>query len=192
MSTRPPERRWALILRQWDGKGPLCIRKTSSCAWKYIRPVEHVLSLMKKAGLTPKLKKCFYFSSKIDFLVHEISVVKLQVSYRTTHAIKWLSQSKEVSRMRSFLGLCNVSQRLILNFARPAWPLDQRWKKGELTRLKLIDCGKVACDRLKKMLTSNSVLALPRSTSQLTIDVDACNYQVSCVLLQKPVDETMK
>lgn len=49
-----------------------------------------------------------------------------------------------------------------------------------------------AIEVLKVALMTLSVLALPYSSGHLTLDTDACNVQVGCVLQQKRLDDTTK
>lgn len=89
-----------------------------------------------------------------------------------------------VTEMRSFLGFCILFMRLVPNFARIDAPLNDRLKKGESTRFQLDETSKDSVDNLKRKLTSPLVLALPRIYFQYTVDTDACDLQVWCILLQ--------
>ena len=159
---------------------------------QHVHQVDRVLRLMSEAGMTLKLKKCFFFCDKIDYLGHVISPGKLEVASKTTEAIKGLSYPTDVSQMRSFLGLCNDYRRFVPNFTRLAKPLNRKLKKDRSIRFELDDSEKEAVDALKEKLTSTPVLALPRATGQFTIDTDACDYQVGCVLLQRQDDDSLR
>lgn len=47
---------------------------------QHLEHTEEVLRLMKKAGMTIKLKKCHFFCESIDYLEHVIATVKLMVA----------------------------------------------------------------------------------------------------------------
>ena len=88
--------------------------------------------------------------------------------------------------MRSFLGLCNVYRRFVPNFSRIAKPLNQRLMKGQQTTWgDLNEEEQQACETLKDKLVNPPILVLPRLGRRYTIDTDACDVQVGCVLLQE-------
>lgn len=45
-------------------------------------------------------------------------------------------------------------------------------------------------ETLKSLLINPPILALARTDGHFTIDTDACDTQIGCVLLQRPPDDT--
>lgn len=144
-----------------------------------------VLKLMHGAGLTLKLRKCAFFQDTVDYLGHVVSPGKLAVARRGIEAVKKCLPPRDITELRSFLGLCNVYRRFVANFSRIAAPLNQKMKKGMPTKWgDLTDKEMEAFQTLKDQLTSPPVLALPRLGHAYTVETDACETQVGCVLLQ--------
>ena len=48
----------------------------------------------------------------------------------------------------------------------------------------------LAFTTFKSQLINPRVLAIPKADRRYTLDTDACDYQVSCVLLQEQDEET--
>ena len=149
----------------------------------------YVLRLLQKAGLTLKLPKCEFFRESVDYLGHIISPGKLNVAHRATEAFSKALPPRNVTELRSFLGLCNVYRRFVPNFARLSKPLNRMLEKGHPTEWSdLTDDQLGAFETLKSRLTNPPVLTLPRAGQSYILDTDACQTQVGCVLLQEQED----
>lgn len=98
-----------------------------------MKDFEEVLRLLMAAGMTLKLKKCHFFFDSIDYLGHVIDIGmlgKLHVSKTTTEAIESLQYTKDVSQMRSHLGLCKVYRHFVPGFQKIAAPLNRKLRSG--------------------------------------------------------------
>ena len=147
--------------------------------------LDTVLKTMQEAGLTLKLHKCQFFRDTVDYLGHVVRPGKLEVAQRGKEAVQKSLPPRDISELRSFLGLCNVYRRFVPNFSRVATPLNKKMKKDMPTKWgDLTDDETKAFNELKTKLTSPPVLALPRLGHQYTVETDACATQVGCVLLQ--------
>lgn len=143
---------------------------------KHLEHVATVLSLLKDARFTLKLKKWAFFTDTVDNFGHIIMPRKLEVVARTNHAIFGLRETRGVTEMGSFLGLCNVFRRFVPIFARIAAPLNPKLRKNERTKFDHLteEEGK-DFETLKWKLIERTVLALPRGKRRYTVDTDACN-----------------
>lgn len=160
---------------------------------EHIGHVRKVLTLLHDAGVTLQLKKCKFFTETINYLGHVIRPRRLDISSHTTDAIRGLKALTSLTELRSFLGLCNVFRRFVPNFARLAAPLHQRLKKDQPATFGSLNEEELnSMNSLKNALISPPVLALPNNSGHLTLDTDACNVQVGCVLLQQQPDDTTK
>lgn len=95
--------------------------------------------------------------------------------------------------MRPFLELCSIFQQFVLKFARISAPLVQRLKKDQSATFLLLS-GKdlKVMKKLEAALMTFPTLALPYSADYLTLNTDAYNVQVGCILLQEQLDDTTK
>ena len=157
----------------------------------HLEHVATVLSLLKSAGVTLKLAKCHFFSQEVDYLGHVIFPGKLAVSTKTCEAVERFRPLRTTTDVRSFLGLCNVFRRFMPNFARMSAPLNKKLEKGQPAKFDELNAEETkAFEDLKGLLIAPPVLALPKAEGKYTVDTDACDLQVGCVLLQEQEDGT--
>lgn len=111
----------------------------------------------------------------------------------TTAAVRELIDPSTQTELRSISGLCKVYRRFVPNFSRVAAPLHKKLRKDQHTSFPSPSpAEKSAVENLKTLLRNPSILPLARATSQYTVDTDACNSQVACVLLQQQEDGIAK
>ena len=82
-----------------------------------------VLSLLKSAGISLKLKRCSFFQPEVHYLGHVISPGKLTFAEAVVDAVKTFKFPRTLTQVRSFLGACNVHRRFVKGFAKIARPL---------------------------------------------------------------------
>ena len=153
---------------------------------QHFNQLGEVLSLMHEAGLTLKLPKCYFFRKSVDYLGHIVSPGKLEVAHRGTEAIRKTLPPRTFTEMKSFIGLCNVYRRFVPNFSRIAKPLDKMvCKDHPKVWDNLTDEQMAAFTELRTRLMQPPVLALPKANKPYTIDTDACDVQIGCVLPQE-------
>ena len=71
---------------------------------------------------------------------------------------------RNVTELRSFLGLCNVYRWFVENFGRIASPLNKKLRKVEDPEFETLNEEEIASfEKLKEELASPPVLALPRN-----------------------------
>ena len=99
---------------------------------EHFEHIQVVMKLCQAAGLSLKLRKCFFFQNKVDYLGHVVSPGKLAVSTKTCEDIKGQRIPSSITEIRAFLGLCNVYRRFVKDFARIASPLKERLKKKNM------------------------------------------------------------
>ncbi len=96
------------------------------------------------------------------------------------------------TQVRSFLGMCNVYCRFVMDFAKIADPLNDLFKKvmsADLTPPTGEQIG--AFQTLKQRLLETPILRLRVYGRPYTLDVDASQSQLGCVLLQGQEDGTL-
>lgn len=92
---------------------------------------------------------------------------------------------------RSFLGLWTVFRRFVLNLACVATLLNRKLRKGQMQTFQwLIDDEITSFETPKAKLVEHPVLALPQSLEGCTVEKDACNKRIGCVVLHKQPDGT--
>jgi len=151
---------------------------------EHIGHVDHVLRLLREAGVTLRLPKCRLFRTTLEYLGHEIKPGRLGVMDAHTRALRKAHFPTTRTHVRSFVGMCNVFRRFVPIFACMAAPLTD--PMGSTTPV-LVPPARplqlLAFDRLEEALTTPEVFALPRRGRKYVLDVDACETQVGAAML---------
>ena len=158
----------------------------SNSVERHMVHVDHVLTLLRSAGVSLKLKKCNFFTQSVSYLGHVIRPGRLSLADKNTRALREAKHPSTQTELRSFLGICNVYRRFVPNFARIAAPLNRMLKKGEPKDIDtLLPEQADAFEALKTALLNPPILALPRREGHFTLDTDASEHQVGCCLMQE-------
>ena len=85
-----------------------------SKSWEeHIVHVDDILSVLEKASVKLKLRKCEFFVEKIKYLGHVVKPGTLEVDAARTAALEQVRYPQTQTQLRSFLGLCNVYWRFV-------------------------------------------------------------------------------
>ena len=127
----------------------------------------------------------------MDYLGHVIRPGKIEVASKKTEAVEGFKEPRTKIELRSFLSLCNVYRRFVPNFSRTAAPLSALLRKGFPVEIPPFTTEQTeAFELLKNALIKPPLLRLPKSDLLRSVDMDACNHQVGCALLQSYPDST--
>ena len=145
-----------------------------------------VLRQLQTAGVSLKIAKCAFFVTSVTYLGHVIRPGRLEVERRNVIAIERVRAPTNQTKLRSFLGMCNVYRQFIKGFTKIAAPPNKKTGKNQPYEFEVLtDEEFAAFEELKRRLLSPPVLALPRYERKYTLDTDACRHQVGCALLQE-------
>ena len=98
-------------------------------------PQEHaqhlriVLDILREKQLFAKFSKCEFWLSEVKFLGHVISQGGVAVDQSKVEAVQNWARPKNVSEVRSFLGLAGYYRRFIMKFSQIALPLTRLTRK---------------------------------------------------------------
>lgn len=98
---------------------------------EHIHHTQEILTLLKNAEVTLKLRKCQVFTEIIDCLGNVIRPRRIEIASYTKDAITGSQEPTNITEIRSFQGLCNVFGRLVPNFARLAAPLNKMFRTNQ-------------------------------------------------------------
>ena len=141
-----------------------------------------VLQKLREEKLYAKYDKCDFWLNRIAFLGHGVTEEGIRVDPRKIEAIVNWEPPKNVTGIRSFLGLAGYYWRFVEGFSRMAMPLTRLLKK-EVKFVWTKECQE-SFDKLKQVLTSTPVLALPKGTGGFEIYSDASYQGLGCVFIQ--------
>ncbi|KAL0368012.1 UNVERIFIED_CONTAM: Retrovirus-related Pol polyprotein from transposon [Sesamum calycinum] len=119
---------------------------------------------------------------EIAFLGHVVSKEGVQPDPAQVKAIMEWEPPKNVSEVRSFLGLAGYYRRFVKDFSVVAKPLTNLLKKN--APFNWNDKYAQSFEELKKRLTSAPILALPFGEGGYVVYIDASRQGLGCVLMQ--------
>ena len=88
-----------------------------------------VLRTLRERQLYAKLSKCQFWLDRVSFLGHVISVEGVSVDPKKTEAVVNWKLPKNVSEVRSFLGLAGYYRKFVEGFSKIAAPLTKLTRK---------------------------------------------------------------
>ncbi|UYV75940.1 K02A2.6-like [Cordylochernes scorpioides] len=115
-------------------------------------------------------------------LGHIISAEGVQIDTEKTETVRMGPTPKDLTQLRSFLGLCTYYRRFIPGFSNIARPLHRLTESGR-PFVWTPDCQR-AMEKLKEMLVAAPILAYPRPGDSFILDKDASNTGIDGVLSQ--------
>jgi hypothetical protein len=139
-----------------------------------------VLQVIREHQLYAKLRKCSFYQKHIHYLGHIISKDGIVVDPENIEAIREWSAPKNVTEVRSFMGLVGYYKRFITGFLRTTHPitsLQRKEKKFQWTE----DCER-SFQKLKQLLTSAPILRIADSNEDFVVCTDACKEGLGGVL----------
>ena len=151
---------------------------------------QEVLQRLEAAGMRLKRSKYAFLLPSVSYLGHVISAEGLHTAQVKVKAIVDAPDPKNLTKLRSFLGLVNYYGKFLPNLATTLSPLykllqqtsDWRWGPRE----------KRAFHRLKKLLLSNKVLTHFSEELPLLLECDASQYGLGAVFSHEFPDGTEK
>ena len=155
----------------------------SRTAEEHARHLRLVLTRLRDQELYVKMSKCAFMQREVSFLGHRIGADGLRVSPDKISAVQQWPQPRNVTEVRSFLGLANFYRRFVEGYSCIARPLTEltrestvAWKWGAEQQQ--------AFEALKAALCSPPVLLVPDQSKPFVLNCDACKYAIGATLQQ--------
>ena len=145
--------------------------------------LRQVFHRLRQANLKLKPRKCHLFKTQVSYLGHVVSNEGVSTQEKI-EAVKSWPTPKNVTEVRSFLGLASYYRRFVEGFASIAKPLHQLTEKGRAGQFEWSPVCQAAFDELKRRLTSAPILAYPSPEGEFILDTDASKDGIGGVLSQ--------
>ena len=149
----------------------------------HLQNLEEVFKRLAEANLKLNPEKCALFQPQVSFLGHLVSEAGIAVDPEKIKAVQDWPVPRNVTEVRSFIGLCSYMRRFISGFSsicKPLHLLTQKDHKYEWNE----ECQE-AFDTLKTALTTAPVLGFPQeSQGEFILDADCSNNALGSVLSQ--------
>ena len=148
---------------------------------EHLENLREVLSRFRTYNLKLKPKKCSFFKKKVKFLGRVVGEDTVEVDPESISAVKDWPTPKCTRDVESFLGFINYHREHIPKLAEIAEPLYALTGKAPFM---WNECQQVAFDKLKNLLISPEVLAIPQQEGGFVLDCDASDGSVGAELSQ--------
>ena len=148
---------------------------------EHLQHQEEVLSILEEQQLYPKMSKCKFGMTKMLYSGHIIGEQGVQVHQEKIQAILEWSTPRNVTELKSFLGLCTYYRRFVRGFSQLTTPLTDLTKKGAFG---WSEGAQVVFEKLKEVMSSCPVLAMPDFTQSFVLECDASGEGIGAVLMQ--------
>eukprot|EP00253_Pinus_taeda_P016502 PITA_16502 len=142
-----------------------------------------VLQTLREHQLYAKFSKCDFFKEEIQCLGHVISKEGIAVDPEKIKAIMDWPIPKDVTDVRSFMGLAGYYRRFVVGFSKVAFPITSLEKKGKLFHW-TPNCQK-SFEQLKHLLTTALVLSIADPNKDYVVCTDASKEGLGGVLMQE-------
>ena len=153
---------------------------------KYAQEHEHhlriVLQTLREAHLFAKLSKCDFCLKEVSFLGHIVSAEGIRVDLVKIEVVVNWKPPRNVTEVRSFLGLAGYYRRFVQGFSIVASSGIRLLRKG--VKFEWDDKCQSSYERLKEILVEAPVLIQPTSGRDYTMYNDASRTGLGCVLMQ--------
>lgn len=145
------------------------------------------LDIIRDAGLTLNLEKCFFLQTQIDYLGYEITEEGIRPGSKKIEAVAKYEQPNNQHELRMFLGLTGYFRKFVRDYASISFDLYSLLKKDAVWQWSPVQ--QKAFNHLKEVLTSRPLLSLFRREGDIEVHTDASSRGLAGILLQKQNDD---
>ena len=149
---------------------------------EHIETLEEVLQRLQHHGVKIRLDKCQFLQKSVEYLGHRIDASGLHPTEAKVKAIVDAPTPKNLSELKSYLGLLNYYGRFLPNLSSMIQPLNQLQSKGQ--KWEWSQACQQAFEKSKQALVDSPALAHYDATKPLQLACDASPYGVGAVLSQ--------
>jgi hypothetical protein len=146
------------------------------------RQVRRIIEILREHRMYLKPEKCQFDVLETEYLGMIISEGKIQMDPVKVAGIAEWPTLRNKREPQSFLGFCNFYRRFIQAYAKTAHPLHSL--TGD-TPFNWTNEQQEAFDKLRMLVTTAPILAIPNPNDPFRLEADASAYAVGAVLSQK-------
>ena len=152
---------------------------TGNIDQEHLNDLSAVLQKLATAGMKLKPEKCLFMVHDVEYLGHEISANNLQPTQEKVHEIIEAPSPRNISELKSFLGMFNYYGKflpILSTCLAPLYALLQKcshWSWGAEQNK--------AFEQAKTLLTSSCILTHYDPSKSLAVACDASPYGIGAV-----------
>ena len=147
---------------------------------EHLKNLQQVLGKLEEAGLKLNKEKCSFLLKQIEYLGHVIDAQGLHPSEEKIKAIKAAPSPKNITELRSFLGIINYYSKFLPTLSAQLAPLYSLLRKH--TKWSWGKEQEVAFTSAKQALQADSLLVHFDPAKPLLLACDASQYGIGAVL----------
>ena len=147
------------------------------------RVVGQVLDRLQKLNLFLKPSKCIFETRRIEFLGVVLENGTVMMDPIKVSGVRDWKVPTNVTENCAFQGFANFYRHFIPNFSKIARPLNDLLKTG--VKWHWGEEKQKAFKEIKRLIMSEPVLHQPDQTKPFKVEVDASNYAMGTVLMQR-------
>eukprot|EP00253_Pinus_taeda_P015343 PITA_15343 len=145
--------------------------------------LRRVLQTLREHQLYAKFSKCDFFKEEIQYLGHVITKEGIAVDPEKIKDIMDWPVPKDVTDVRSFMGLAGYYRRFVEGFSKVDFPITSLQKKGKSFQW-TPNCQK-SFEQLKHLLTTAPILCIADPNKDYVVCTDASKEGLGGVLMQE-------
>ena len=153
---------------------------------EHLKTLAWVLGRLEQAGFRVQKPKCEFMAPSVTYLGHMIDQYGLRPLKEKIEAIQKAPEPKNVSELKSYLGLLTYYSKFLFNMAQVLAPLYKLLRKD--VHWRWADEEKKAFQVSKELLTSSALLVHFNPVLDLILMCDASSYGVGAVLAHQMPD----
>ena len=142
-----------------------------------------VLRTLRKEQLYAKLSKCEFWLREVSFLKHIVSEEGIRVDLKNIEVIIEWKPLRNVTKVRSFLGLAGYYKRFVKGFSMTTTPMTRLLQKN--IKFEWSEKCQACFEKLKALLTEAPVLTQSTYGKEYVIFSDASLNGLGSVLMQE-------
>ena len=142
-----------------------------------------VLETLRKEQLYAKLSKCEFWLGEVSFLGHIVSEEGIRVDPKNIEVIIEWKPPRNVTEVRSFLGLASYYRRFVKVFSKTTTPMTTLLQKN--VRFEWSEKCQASFEKLRAFLIKAPVLTQPTYDKEYVIFSDASINGLGCFLMQE-------
>ena len=141
-----------------------------------------MLETFRKEQWYAKLSECEFWLNEVSFLGHIVSKERIRVDPKKIEVVVEWKPPRNVTEVRSFLGLADYYRRFVKGFFMTATPMTRFLQKN--VKYEWSEKCQRNFDKLKALLTEAPVPTQPTCGKEYMIFSDASLNGLGCVLMQ--------
>jgi hypothetical protein len=157
---------------------------------EYERIVTEVLKRLAANGLAISQDKCFWSTTRVDFLGYVISKDGIEMAQDKVQCIRDWERPRSLRDVQSFIGFANFYQQFIEGFSKIAKPLSDS-TKGSPKDWIWMDAMTKSFEKLKHCFTTVPILTHFDQHRECIVEIDASDFALGGALSPTAEDKKL-